>query len=121
MKKAVIVLLLSVLFVSCRTEVKYETYKESGYREDTLSRKAFIEDYWTCEKHQKRMYKTIVSVYYGFACGGFMVPDSIPNAYSRPDCGGCVKRQGAPQYSAIAYCSKCQKEFRKHKRRMRTN
>jgi hypothetical protein len=117
--RAFFVITLLAMLTSCRTEVFYENYDESGYKEDSLTKAEFIEDYWTCEKHKKRLHKALIPIQYGFASGGARVPDSIPNAYSWPLGGGCVVGSGSPRFAAVAKCSKCQKEYRKVKREFR--
>jgi hypothetical protein len=114
--RAFLLMAIVALLTVCRTEVFYENYDETGYKEDGLTKAEFIEDFWTCEKHKTRLHKALIPIQYGYASGVTRVPDTIPNAYSWPQGGGCVIDSRSPRFAAVAKCSKCQKEFRKYKR-----
>ncbi len=114
--KYLFVVLIVALNLSCRTEIFYENYNESGYKEDGFTRAEFREDFWTCKKHKKRLHKTIIPIRYGLGAGGIIVPDSIPNANAWPHGGGCVVRLNSPRFIAVSQCAKCQQEYRKYKR-----
>lgn len=117
--RAFLPIAIVALLTACRIEVFYENYDESGYKEDGLTKAEFIEDFWTCEKHKTRLHKELIPIQYGYALGGTAVPDSIPNAYSWPQSGGCVINSRSPRFAALAKCSRCQKEFRKYKKQNR--
>lgn len=118
--QAFILMAFLALLVSCRTEVFYENYDESGYKEDGLTKAEFIEDYRTCEKHKKPMSKALIPIKFGWGHKGITIPDTIPNAYSWPiRGGGSTTGSGSPKFAAVVKCSKCQKEFRIYKRKQK--
>ena len=115
--RAFLLIAFLALLVSCRTEVFYENYDESGYKEDGLTKAEFIEDFRMCEKHKKRMHKALIPIKYGNALGVTKVPDTIPNAYNWPQVGGSTVGSGFPKFAAVVKCTICQQEFRKYKRK----
>jgi hypothetical protein len=115
--RAFLLITLVALLVSCRIEVFYENYDESGYKEDGLTKAEFIEDFRMCEKHKKRMHKVLIPIKYGNALGVTKVPDTIPNAYNWPQVGGSAVGSGSPKFAAVVKCATCQKEFRIYKRK----
>lgn len=115
--RAFLLIAFFALLVSCRTEVFYENYGESGYKEDGLTKAEFIEDFRMCEKHKKRMHKVLIPIKYGWGYKGITIPDTIPNAYSWPIRGGGSTGPGTPRFVAAVKCATCQKEFRIYKRK----
>lgn len=115
--RAFLLIAFLALLVSCRTEVFYENYGESGYKEDGLTKAEFIEDFRMCEKHKKRLHKMLIPIKYANALGVTKVPDTIPNAYNWPQVGGSTVGSGSPKFAAVVKCATCQKEYRKYKRK----
>lgn len=115
--RAFLLIAFIALLVSCRIEVFYENYDESGYKEDGLTKAEFIEDFRMCEKHKKRMYKALIPIKYGWGYKGITIPDTIPNAFTWPVIGSGSTGPGTPRFAAVVKCSKCQKEFRRYKRK----
>jgi hypothetical protein len=118
--RAFLLIAFLALLVSCRTEVFYENYDESGYKEDGLTKAEFIEDFRMCEKHKKRLRKALIPIKYGYAPGVTKVPDTIPNAYNWPQVGGSGSTGPAiPRFAAVVKCATCQKEFRIYKLKLK--
>ena len=118
-RQTFLLITLVALLVSCRTEVFYDNYDESGYKEDGLTKAEFIEDYRTCEKHKKRLHKVLIPIKYGWGYKGITIPDTIPNAFTWPIRGSGSTGPGIPRFAAVVKCAVCQKEFRSYKRKLK--
>ncbi len=103
----IIVLIFISAVSACR--VDYTPYHKSEYKTKKLGRKAFIEDFRTCEKHNKRLHKAVVKVAYGIVCVEETPPQSLPHAVNNTICGGAVEGR---KLALVLRCPVCQKGFK---------
>lgn len=100
---------IAMLISACR--VDYTPYSKSEYKTKKLGHKAFIEDFRTCEKHNKRLHKAVVHVAYGIVCTEPTPPENLPHAVNSTICGGAVEGK---KFAVVLRCPVCQKEFKEY-------